>query len=231
MSKFKDLTGQKFGRLTVIKKSGKTKWGNIKWFCVCDCGNCCTIPGGALNKGNTKSCGCLSIEIATKHGYARDNAHHPLYYVWRNMKNRCMNPKNKDFKQYGLRGISVCQEWVDDPKEFINWCLNNGWKNGLELNRVDNNSGYYPVNCNFVTHTQNCRNTRLLNSTNTSGFRGVNKQGNRYVSKVYMNGRSLHIGCFSSPIIAAIARDFTVIQTGSIAPLNFPELKKAIKKC
>jgi hypothetical protein len=104
------------------------------------------------------------------------------------MKQRCYNEKNKRYKNYGDRGIEVCDEWMN-PKTFIEWCLDNGWKKGLTIDRRDNDGDYVPENCRFVTHKENSLNNRLIISTNTSGYRGVYKRKKKWVSQIMINGK------------------------------------------
>ena len=155
---FKDLTGQTFGRLTVLELKLLPK--RSKWLCKCVCGNSCLVIPYLLKNGRTSSCGCLRNELTTKrlktHGYR----HHPLYNVWSKIKCRCLNPQDKAYKNYGGRGITICDEWKDDPESFIKWALVNGWAKGLEIDREKNNLGYSPDNCRFVTRKINCRNRR-----------------------------------------------------------------------
>ena len=92
-----------------------------------------------------------------RHGLYKD--HKELFNLWQTMKTRCENPKRKNFKRYGARGITVCEEW-HEAKNFVEWALSNGYKKGLQLDRIDNNKGYSPDNCRFVTATENSRNRR-----------------------------------------------------------------------
>lgn len=156
MSKKLNLTGQRFGRLIVIKESGKNKWGYYKWKCKCDCGNIVFVIGSCLKSGGTKSCGCYQKEKATKHGLRN----HPLFMVWQDMKRRCYNKKYKSYSDYGGRGIKVCDEWLNNFKTFYDFCITNGWKKGLCIDRENNNGDYNPNNCRFVRHKENNQNTR-----------------------------------------------------------------------
>jgi hypothetical protein len=94
--------------------------------------------------------------MTIKHGLRR----HPIFTLWANIKSRCKNQNHPKYKDYGGRGISICNEWNDDFKTFYDWCITNGWQQGLEIDRVNNNGNYEPSNCRFVTRTQNMRNTR-----------------------------------------------------------------------
>ena len=160
MGKVVDLTGQRFGRLTVIRRSGTGKNRQSQWFCKCDCGADVFALSHNLISGNTKSCGCLRVDMAkeqhTKHGFK----HHPLYEVWKNMLSRCYNTMNPSFRYYGGRGVFVCDEWKGDPSCFIGWSVSHGWKPGLQLDRINNSKGYSPGNCHFVTPRDNINNRR-----------------------------------------------------------------------
>lgn len=231
MGKFLDLTGTRFGRLTVVKEAGRTKQGSVKWLCKCDCGNTITVDGSHLRTGSTRSCGCLQFEQrqamgkankgkgydltgqrfgrwlvlnktkeavnrtavyecrcdcgtvkkvkgtcltagestscgcrkaevarerSTKHGFSK----HPLYHVLADMIQRCHNSNDKGFAGYGARGIYVCDEWQNNKAAFVEWGLKNGYKPGLQIDRIDNDRGYNPDNCRFVTPIENSNNKR-----------------------------------------------------------------------
>ena len=158
MSKFKDLTGMKFGRLTVIERAENSNTGKTRWKCKCECGKETISHTSSLTSGRTKSCGCLSHEKAvrtiTKHGYRRTK----LYGVWCGMKKRCYNTKFEHYDRYGGRGIKVCEEWKKDFSIFKDWSLQNGYKEGLEIDRIDVDGNYEPSNCNWKTRTEQVRN-------------------------------------------------------------------------
>lgn len=148
-----DLTGQKFGRLTVIKYYGSTKRRRNMWLCKCECGNEKVVEGSHLKSGHTKSCGCIQMENIKKINYKTGMSNTRLYYAYRNMLNRCYRKKSTMYKYYGLRGIKVCNEWKDKKdgfKVFSEWALNNGYAENLSLDRIDCNKGYCPENCRWV---------------------------------------------------------------------------------
>lgn len=165
-----DLTGQKFGRLTVIEKAGSSDSHGILWRCKCDCGNVCEVRAYYLKTGGTRSCGCLRSEASAekarrmgeanvKHGQSRRNKTHPLFYVWYTMKARCKYPNHISYPNYGARGITVCDEW-QEFESFYEWAMANGYKKGLEIDRIDCEGNYEPSNCRFVTRIENSRNKR-----------------------------------------------------------------------
>lgn len=158
-----NLIGKKFGRLTVISLAEKVKGKRSKWVCKCSCEQKTIkeVASGNLIAGNVRSCGCLAkekqLEVHTKHGLWK----HPLYAaVWGGIKKRCLNPKNKDYARYGGRGITICEEWKNDFKTFYDWCIENGWKKGLQIDRINVDGNYEPGNCRIVDSITQARNKR-----------------------------------------------------------------------
>lgn len=151
--------GERFGRLVVLKQV-ENIGNNIAFLCVCDCGNQKVVRGVNLARHATRSCGCLRNENGKKRQTIILGSRHPLYKKWVNMKSRCYNPNVHDYENYGGRGIKVCPEWLHDPNAFILWSLANGWKAGLEIDRIDNDKGYSPANCRYVTKYENRMNQR-----------------------------------------------------------------------
>ena len=158
-----DLTGKKFGRLTVIRQHSINKRGAYVWLCECECGNVKAIDGSSLRSGASQSCGCLRDEKVTKHGLSSTKS----YREWAGAKNRCHNPNDKDFPYYGGRGISVCDRWIHDPKAFYDdvSILPNFDNPDSTLDRIDSNGNYEPGNvrwANRVTQQNNRRNNILF---------------------------------------------------------------------
>lgn len=158
-----DLHGKRYGRLEVTGTSDNIG-RDTAWLCRCDCGRRVVIKTTCLRSKGTKSCGCLqrerAMESATKHGKCGTR----LYQCWADMKQRCSNPNNASYPNYGGRGIQVCDAW-QEFEPFMEWALANGYEDRLELDRIDNDDGYEPGNCRWVTREQQALNrsdNRLL---------------------------------------------------------------------
>lgn len=162
MPKFIDLMEKKFGRLKVIGRAKNSNQNGARWLCECNCGEKKIVLGSSLRGGITKSCGCLSIERtikrSTKHGHREANKETQIYKTWRNMRQRCTNPNNKYYPNYGGRGIQVCKRWL--KFENFNGDMGKGWKPVLQIDRIDNNGNYCKSNCRWATKKQQMRNMR-----------------------------------------------------------------------
>ena len=161
MPAFKDITGQKFARLTAAWPVGR-KHGYICWLFFCDCGTSLIAYAYSVVSGNTKSCGCLKIEVSRKHGRATIPV--GTYGSWRSMKQRCENPKNKRYPGWGGRGIKVCERW---STSFVNFLADMGERPpGKTIDRYpDLNGNYEPGNCRWATPKEqqnNMRKRRIL---------------------------------------------------------------------
>lgn len=177
---FKDISGQRFSRLTVIEFAGIGKENRAMWRCKCDCGNEVIVSGKSLRTGNTRSCGCLVADLdrernekyIKKHGKTNTR----LFGVWSSMKDRCYNKNATSYKDYGMRGIAVCEEWKNDFEAFYMWAMEQGYdpsaKRGeCTVDRIDCNKGYSPDNCrlaNSMQQADNRRSTRRLTFNGTT---------------------------------------------------------------
>lgn len=176
---------KEYGQLTIISdiyyiiKSNK-KRPYVK--CLCICGKEKEICLESLKTGNTKTCGCShKLGSNITHGKSK----HPLYLTYKNIKSRCYNSKNEFYYCYGERGISVCQEWLDDFMNFYNWAINNGWQKGLTIERKNNDGNYNPENCKWIPLVEQAKNKSTIHKiTVFNETKSITEWGQDYRCKV-----------------------------------------------
>jgi hypothetical protein len=170
--KHKSLAGLVFNRFTVIKE-GDREGKHIAWECVCECGKSATVRGDHLTSGWSKSCGCYQKDIVRLtasrifkvHGGSVGKVKEPLFKRWLTIRARCLQESHEHYKYYGRRGITICREW-DDYINFKLWGIASGFKEELQIDRINNDLGYFPGNCRWVTRKVNCNNRRAWGTAN-----------------------------------------------------------------
>lgn len=155
-----DMKDKTFNYLKVIEREGSTKSGEATWLCECTCGTKKILPGSKVRNGEIKSCGCMKKELSgeknRKHGMRKTR----LYRIWQGIIQRTTNKNNSEYCDYGGRGIEVCTEWRSDFESFKKWSYENGYSDNLTIDRIENEKGYSPENCRWITQKNNCRNKR-----------------------------------------------------------------------
>lgn len=206
MPPFRNLVGMKFGRLYVIEREGTDY--PVKFRCKCDCGNEKIILSASLIGGNTTSCGCFrkeqALKATKKHGMWRSR----MYNCWLNMKQRCYYEKSKFYKDYGGRGITVCDEWKNSFEAFYEWSMENGYNDKLTIDRIDVNGNYEPSNCRWATRKEQQlnRRTNVLHTLN-----GVTMAESQWCEK---------LGGEETLIISRLKRGWTIEEALTIPASN-----------
>lgn len=165
-----DHTGETFGRLTALYRCGKNKSNHALWVCRCSCGKEVIVSTDSLAH-NTKSCGCLNDEVrkSGNNGRKHGGAGTRLHRIWKAMKNRCYNENSRDFKDYGAKGVCMCDEWKCDFPAFRDWALANGYTDNLSIDRINAAKNYSPDNCRWATTTTQANNKRTTIKAEING--------------------------------------------------------------
>ena len=208
-----NLLGQRYGRLTVIKEAGRSNAGKVMWLCKCDCGKDVVICQNNFKKQQV-SCGCYNRERVIASNTKHDLWNTRLHSIWANIKSRCHNSNLPDYKNYGGRGIEICNEWINDFKAFYDWAMQNGYADNLTIDRIDVNGNYCPENCRWVSRETQAK----------------NKRTNRYLT---WNGKTQTITAWAKEVHlshASIAYRLDKLGWDIEKSLNFPATRgKGIK--
>ena len=200
-----DLTGQKFGKLTALYPV-PDKAHRARWHCVCECGNEKDVLQQNLSDGHVRSCGCILSRSSNERisdynkSLGRESHHETktrLYKIWIGMKSRCYYKASNAFKNYGGRGIIVCDEWIHSFKDFSEWAIKNGYDDSLTIDRIDPDGNYCPENCRWATMSVQEFNKRK-SPKNTSGTTGVsyNKAMKKWVAYIRKDGKQHWLGSY-----------------------------------
>lgn len=160
-----DFIGKRFGKLVVLYESEPIKEGSDgrlrpAVLCKCDCGNEKVVRIMCLKRGSCVSCGCEAREKASKRLFKHGMTHTRLFSIWKSMKDRCYKTSSISYKNYGGKGIIICDEWKNEFINFCNWATANGYQDGLTIDRINNDGNYEPSNCRWATYKQQSRNRR-----------------------------------------------------------------------
>ena len=204
-----DLTHQRFGKLFVIAKTDMKKNSQILWACHCDCGNFRLFKTNFLTKRGAKDCGCEYIEKCRKskikHGYKGSR----VYNVVDGVIKRCYDTNKDTYHLYGGRGISVCDEWRCSRETFCKWLEDEGFRDGLQVDRIDNDKGYTPENCRLLPNSFNLINKRPSGLTGVCGV--TLKKDNKtrpYLAHIRLYDKTYAIGYYSDLETAKECREF-----------------------
>ncbi len=173
----------------------------------CFCGELFTTSIDRVKRETTKSCGCYRIAQTKKRLTTHGSTKTKLYGIFCSILQRTSNPKSKHFKDYGARGITMCDEWKNSYESFEKWSLDNGYNDLLSLDRIENNQEYSPNNCRWTTKDIQAQNRKALNTLNTSGYRGVHwhKIMSAWQARITIKNKRINLGYYNTAYDAHIA--------------------------
>lgn len=211
--------GNRYGRLLVLgyshSKVYKSGSAHAYWLCHCDCGSSLTVKGGSLREGRTSSCGCYQKELIGDSRRTHGDCGSVEYQTYSGMKMRCLSPNNGRYADYGGRGITICERWLESgSRGFENFLEDMGRRRpeGYSIERVDVDGNYTPENCIWIPLADQVNNRRI-NKNNSSGKTGVvwNKKNSKWVAQISVgksgSARSYYLGCFEEFKDAVKARE------------------------
>lgn len=190
-----DYRGKKYGKLTILDFyiNNHTTYA----ICKCDCGNIHKARVSHIKSNKILSCGCLQKEMCKKCNTTHAKRYSRIYAIWCGIKSRCTNKNRKNYKNYGGRGITICEEWINDFINFYNWSMANGYRDDLTIDRIDVNGNYEPSNCRWVTMEIQAINKRIKNKY---GINGIcwNKRDNKFQVDIGVKGKIKHLGYYKT---------------------------------
>lgn len=203
-------------RFTTVKSKQRRRFGLYR----CDCGAEVEVEATSVKMGNSTRCKlCAHKVIGVKkatHGMTNTR----IFNIWKDLRQRCNNPKDSSYKNYGGRGIKVCDEWQGSFEAFYTWAIFNGYSDDLTIDRIENDGDYTPYNCRWATRSEQNVNQRL-SIRNTSGFVGISSRGDKWLTQVSVNGKQTVVGLYNTPKEAAQARDEYIIDHNLLNKMNF----------
>lgn len=218
MTKSQDETGNRYGKLVVLKEI-KSRKSRSNWLCQCDCGNTKEVLTSRLKSGAVRSCGCLAKKNRKEHGLS----HSKEYLAWTSMKQRCLNPNDKAYANYGGRGITVCDEWKDNFQAFYSY-IGKAPGSDYSIDRIEVDGNYEPGNVRWVKDENGIQSiNQRIRKDNTSGAKGVSwyRQTSKWKAEITVNKKKKHLGYFKNKEDAVAARKTAELRYHS------PLLKKA----
>ncbi len=218
----KKLNQEDFGMELISDLGTDEKYIRYGLFRCSACGKKFKVHVSNARRNKQKHCIDCSRSITvtmrnTIHGQAKTR----LNNIFHGMKNRCYNKKSSKYKMYGAAGIIVCNEWINNYENFAKWARNNGYTDNLTIDRIDGSKGYSPNNCRWTSGNIQAQNTKVIMSTNSSGYRGVKRSCGKYRATINHNNTRHHLGVFDNKVDAAIAYNKYVIENKTAHPTNF----------